>query len=110
MAELKEEISKLNINATLLKSTFSDLQESSDKALLVAQKKQTYWNEKQNYKGQCTKKSPHRETERIRQNHCKKGSFYWEKKTVISDKIFSSVNLFLFASLTLFELPKIVIS
>ena len=26
----------------------------------------------------------------------KKKSFYWEKKFVISDKIFSSVNLFLF--------------
>ena len=41
LAELSEEISKLNTEATLLQSTISDLQENSDKALLDAQKKQT---------------------------------------------------------------------
>ena len=39
VVELNEEISKLNTDATLLKSTISDLQKSSDKALLNAQKK-----------------------------------------------------------------------
>ena len=42
VAELNEEISKLNTEATLLKSTISDLQKRSDKALLDAQKKQTF--------------------------------------------------------------------
>ena len=42
MTELNEEISKLNAEATLLKSTISDLQKSLDKALLDAQKKQTF--------------------------------------------------------------------
>ena len=42
VAELNEEISKLNIEATLAKSTISHLQKSSDKALLDAQKKQTF--------------------------------------------------------------------
>ena len=41
MAELNEEILKLITEATLVKSTISDLQKSSDKALLDAQKKQT---------------------------------------------------------------------
>ena len=39
VAELNEEISKLNTDATLLKSTISDLQKSSDKALLNTQEK-----------------------------------------------------------------------
>ena len=42
VAELNEEILRLNTKATLLKSTISDLQKSSDKALLDAQKKQTF--------------------------------------------------------------------
>ena len=42
LAELNEEISKLNIEAMLLKLTISDLQKSSDKTLLDAQKKQFY--------------------------------------------------------------------
>ena len=41
LAELNEEISKLNTEATLLKSPILDIQNSSDKALLDAQKKQT---------------------------------------------------------------------
>ena len=41
LAELNEDILKLNTKATLLKSTISDLQKSSDKALLDAQKKQS---------------------------------------------------------------------
>ena len=41
LAELNEEITKLNTEATLLKSTTSDFQESLDKALLDAQKKET---------------------------------------------------------------------
>ena len=42
VAELNEEISKLNTEAMLLKSTISDLQKNSDKALLDAQKKKTF--------------------------------------------------------------------
>ena len=42
MAELNEEILKLNTEATLLKLTIWDLQKSSDKILLDAQKKQTF--------------------------------------------------------------------
>ena len=42
LVDLDEEISKLNNEATLLKSTISDPQKSSDKALLNAQKKQTF--------------------------------------------------------------------
>ena len=42
LAELNEEILKLNTEAMLLRLTISDLQKSSDKALLDAQKKQTY--------------------------------------------------------------------
>ena len=42
VTELNEEISKLNTSTTLLKCTISDLQKSSDKALLDAQKKQTF--------------------------------------------------------------------
>ena len=42
MAELNEEIFKLNTEATLLKLTIWDLQKSSDKILLDAQKKQTF--------------------------------------------------------------------
>ena len=41
LAELNEEVLKLITEATLVKSTISDLQKSSDKALLDAQKKQT---------------------------------------------------------------------
>ena len=39
LGELNEEISKLNTEATLLKSPISDIEKSSDKALLDAQKK-----------------------------------------------------------------------
>ena len=42
LAELNEEILKLNTEAMLLRLTISDLQKSSDKALLDAQKKQTH--------------------------------------------------------------------
>ena len=42
VTELNEEISKLNTSTTLLNCTISDLQKSSDKALLDAQKKQTF--------------------------------------------------------------------
>ena len=42
LVDLDEQISKLNNEATLLKSTISDPQKSSDKALLNAQKKQTF--------------------------------------------------------------------
>ena len=42
VVELNEGISKLNTSTTLLKSTISDFQKSSDKALLDAQKKQTF--------------------------------------------------------------------
>ena len=38
LAELNEKISKLNTDATLLKSTLSDLKKTSDKTLLDAQK------------------------------------------------------------------------
>ena len=41
LGELNEEISKLNTEATLLKSPISDIEKSSDKALLDAQKKKT---------------------------------------------------------------------
>ena len=41
LAEVDEEILKLNTEARLLKSTISDLQKSLDKALLDAQKKQS---------------------------------------------------------------------
>ena len=48
VVELNEEISKLNTDATLLKSTISDLQKSSDKALLNAQKKNKTFAEMRN--------------------------------------------------------------
>ena len=41
LGELNEEISQLNTEATLLKSPISDIEKSSDKALLDAQKKKT---------------------------------------------------------------------
>ena len=41
LAELNDKILKLNTKAMLFKSTISDLQKSSDKALLDAQKKET---------------------------------------------------------------------
>ena len=41
LAELNEEILKLNTKATLLRSTISDLQKSLEKAILDVQKKQT---------------------------------------------------------------------
>ena len=40
LAELNEEISKLNTETALLKLAISDLQKTSDKALLNGQKKQ----------------------------------------------------------------------
>ena len=42
LAKLNEEISKLNIEVMLFKSTISDLQKSSGKTLLDAQKKKTF--------------------------------------------------------------------
>ena len=41
LAELNEEILKLNTKAMLLRSAISDLQKSSEKAMLDVQKKQT---------------------------------------------------------------------
>ena len=41
-----KEISMLNTEATLLKPTISDLQKSSDKALLDAKKKMNLWSSK----------------------------------------------------------------
>ena len=49
------------------------------------------WNEKWSYEGQW-----HWETGKIGQNPCKKKKNYWEKRFIISVKIFSSVNIFLF--------------
>ena len=46
LTELNEEISKLNTEAMLFKSTISDLQKTSDKPLLDAQKNKTCCNEK----------------------------------------------------------------
>ena len=66
MAELNEEILKLNTEATLLKLTISDLQKSSDKILLDTQKKQTFVETR----NEITKAS-HWETGRIGQNSCK---------------------------------------
>ena len=73
-----------------------------------SQKTNSSWNEKWSYEGLSTVKSSHWQTGRIRQNPCKKESFSWEKRFVVSDKIYSSNNLFF--SVTLFELHKVLIS
>ena len=61
-------------------------------------------------KANALRRAPTEKQKEFDKTIAKKEVFIEKKKTVISDKIFSSVNLFLFASLTLFELPKIVIS
>ena len=87
MAELNEEISKLNTETALLQSTISDLG--------CSEKTNSNWNEKWSYEGQYTEKSNYWETEGIGKNPCKKNG-KWEKRFAISDKMFSSANLFLF--------------
>ena len=95
MAELNEEILKLNTEVILLKSTISDLRKTSDKALLNAQRKQTFAEMRNEITKTNALKRAATEKQELGKTFAKK-KFLLGKKICYSGKIFSSVHLFLF--------------
>ena len=95
MAELNEEILKLNTEVILLKSTISDLRKTSDKALLNAQRKQTFAEMRNEITKTNALKRAATEKQELDKTFAKK-KFLLRKKICYSGKIFSSVHLFLF--------------
>ena len=94
LAELNEEISELNTEAILLNLAISGPQKSLDIALLDAQKKQTL-DEMRNevMKANALKRAASEKQEELDKTLAKK-KFYREKRFMISNEIFSSVNHF----------------
>ena len=95
MAKLNEEILKLNTEVMLLKSTISDLRKTSGKALLHAQRKQTFAEMRNEITKTNALKRAATEKQELDKTFAKK-KFLLRKKICYSGKIFSSVHLFLF--------------
>ena len=96
LAELNEEILKINTKAMLLKSTISELWKSIDKAFLDAQKKTNLLKGEMKLRRPLHWKEKPLGNSKIWTNPMpKRKVLLREKRFITSDKIFSSVNLFL---------------
>ena len=110
LAELSEEISKLNTEATLLQSTISDLQENSDKALLDARKKQTPAKMRNEVtKASALTRAVTKTQEELYKTLAKKKFFIEKKDSLEVIRYFFQLIYFCFWFPTLFELQKVLI-